>query len=95
MIEAKEDRIAASGQLGILEHSCLVAEHCYIVASPGVLEHEAEVAEPEFAIVTAGLEKDPHSPEVSGPQELPVSLETEGVERVFEHFEQGENRCSW
>ena len=51
-------------------------------------------AEPEFAIVVARLEKGPHLPEVSGPQELPVGLKVEGVEKIFGHFEQDENRCS-
>ena len=65
------------------------------MASPEVLEHEAVAAEPEFGVVAVGLEKGPHSPEVLRPQELSVGLKAEGVERVFEHFKQGENRCSW
>ena len=64
MIEAKEDRIVAWGQLGILERSCLAAEHCYTGALPEVLKHEVAVAEPEFVIVAAGLERGPHLPEV-------------------------------
>ena len=94
MIEIKEDRIAASSQLGVLEHSCLAAEHCYTGASSEVLGHEAEATEPGFAIVAAGLEKGPHLPEVSEPQEPPVDLEVMGVEKIFVHSEQGENRCS-
>ena len=94
MIEAKEDRIVALGQLGVLEHSCLAAEHCYIVASPEVLGHEVVVAELEFVIMAAKLEKGPHFPEVSEPQELPVGLGAEGVEKIFGHFEQGESKCS-
>ena len=39
------------------------------------LGHEVVVAEPEFKVVVVGLEKDPHLPEVSGPQEPPVGLE--------------------
>ena len=94
MIEAKEDRIAALGQLGVLEHSCLTAEYCYTVASPEELRHEAATTELEFAIVAAGLEKCQHLPEVSEPQELLVGLEAVGVEKIFGHSEQGENRCS-
>ena len=60
-----------------------------------MLGHEAAAVEPEFAIVGAGFEKGPHLPEVFGPQEPPIGSEVEGVERVFGHFEQGENRCSW
>ena len=94
MIEATEDRIAASGQLGVLEHSCLVAERCCTMASPEVLGHEVVAAEPKFAIVAAGLEKGLHLPEVSEPQEPPVGLGAVGVEKIFGHSEQGENRCS-
>ena len=94
MIEAKEDRIATSSQLGILEHSCLAAEHYYSEASLEELEHEVAAAEPEFVIVAAGLEKGPHLPEVSEPQEPPVGLGAVGVEKIFGHSEQGENRCS-
>ena len=49
-------------------------------------------AEPEFAIVAVGLEKGPHLPKVSEPQEPPVGLGAEGVEKIFGHPEQGENR---
>ena len=63
------------------------------MASPEELGHKVVAVEPEFE-VAAGLEKGPHLPEVLRPQEPPVGLEVEGVERVFEHFEQGENRCS-
>ena len=94
MIEAKDDRIATSSQLGILEHSYLAAKHCYTEASPEELEHEVVAAEPEFVIVAAGLEKSPHFPEVSGPQEPSVGLGAVGVEKIFGHSEQGENRCS-
>ena len=45
--------------------------------------------------MAAGLEKGPYSPEVLRPQELSIGSEAEGVERVFEYFEQGKNRCSW
>ena len=75
--------------------SSLVAEHCCIVASSEELRHGVVAVEPEFEVVVAGLEKGPHSSEVLAPQEPSVGLEVEGVERVFEHFEQGENRCSW
>ena len=94
MIEAKEGKIAASGQLGILEHSCPAAEHCCTEASPEELEHEVAAAKPKFVIVTAGLEKGPHLPEVSEPQEPPVGLGAVRVEKTFGHSEQGENRCS-
>ena len=57
------------------------------MASSEVLEHEAAAAEPEFAIVAVGLEKGPHLPEVSEPQEPSVGLEAEGVEKIFRHFE--------
>ena len=80
--------------MGALGRSSPAAEHCYIAASPEELEHEAAAVEPEFAIVVAGLEKDLHLPEVSEPQEPPVGLEAEGVEKIFAHFEHGENRCS-
>ena len=73
----------------------LVAEHYCIVASSEELEHGVVAVEPEFRVMAAEFEKGPHSPEVLGPQEPPVGLEAEVVERVFEHFEQGENRCSW
>ena len=74
--------------------SCLAAEHCYIAASPEELEHEVVAAEPEFIIMVAGLEKGPHLPEVSEPQESSVGLEAKGVKKIFGHSEQGENRCS-
>ena len=80
--------------MGVLEHSCLAAKHCYTVASSEELEHEVVAAEPEFAIMAAGLERGPHLPEVSEPQELSVGLGAEGVEKTFGHSEQGENRCS-
>ena len=64
------------------------------MASPEVLGHEVEATEPEFVIVVAGLEKGPHLLEVVEPQELPVGLGAVGVEKTFEHPEQGENRCS-
>ena len=80
--------------MGALEHSCLAAEHCYIAASSKELGHEVVVAEPEFGVVVAGLEKGSHLPEVSEPKEPSVGLEAEGVEKIFWHFEQGENRCS-
>ena len=63
----------------------LAAEHCYIAASSGELGHEVVATEPEF--VVAGLEKGPHLLEFSEPQELPVGLEAEGVEKIFGHFE--------
>ena len=69
-----------------------MAEHCYITASPEELGHEVVAAKLEF--VAAGIEKGPHLPEVSEPQELPVGLEAEVVEKIFGHFEQDENRCS-
>ena len=59
-----------------------------------MLGHEVAAAEPEFVIVAAGLEKGPHLPEVSEPQEPLVGLEAVGVEKTFGHPEQGENRCS-
>ena len=59
-----EGKIAASGQLGVWEHSCPVVEHCCTEASPEEFELEAEVAEPEFVIAVAGLERGPHLPEV-------------------------------
>ena len=80
--------------MGALEHSCLAAEHCYTEALPEELGHEVAVAEPKFVIVAVGLEKGPHLLEVSGPQEPPVGLEAEGVEKIFGHFKQGGNKCS-
>ena len=71
----------------------MAAEHCYTVASPEELEHEVVAAEPKFVIVAAGLEKGLHLPEVSEPQEL-AGLGAMGVEKIFGHSEQGENRCS-
>ena len=71
-----------------------MAGHCCIGASPGEVELEVEAAEPGFAIVAAGLEKGPHLPEVSEPQEPPVGLGAMGVEKIFGHSEQGENRCA-
>ena len=41
-----------------------MAEHCCTEASLEEVELEAEVAEPEFVVVTAGLERGPHLPEV-------------------------------
>ena len=52
------------------------------------------MAEPEFTIVAAGLDKGPHLPEVSEPQEPSVGLGAVGVEKMFGRSEQGENRCS-
>ena len=75
-------------------HNSLAVEHYYIAALPEELEHVVVAAEPEFEVVAVELEKGPHLPEVSRPQKPSVGLEAEGVERVFEHFEQGENRCS-
>ena len=66
--------IAASGQLGVWEHSCLEAEHCCTGASPEEFELEVAAAELEFAIMVVGLEKGPHLPEVLEPQEPPVGL---------------------
>ena len=74
--------------------SSLAAEHYYIATSPKELEHKVAVAEPKFAIVAAKLEKGPHLPEVSEPQEPSVGLGAVGVEKTFGHPEQGENRCS-
>ena len=51
------------------------------------LGHEIVAAELEFEVVAVGLEKGPHSSEVLRPQELPVGLEVEGVERVFKPFD--------
>ena len=82
-----ERKIAALGQLGVWEHSCPVVEHCCTEASPEELEHEVVAAEPKFVIMAAGLEKGPHLPEVSEPQELTVGLGAVGVERIFGHFE--------
>ena len=59
------------------------------------LGHGVVAAEPKFEVAAMELEKGPHSLEVLGPQELPIGLGTEGVEKIFGHFEQGENRCSW
>ena len=59
-----EGKIAALGQLGVWEHSCLAAEHCCTKASPEEFELEAEAAEPEFVIVVAGLERGLHLPKV-------------------------------
>ena len=59
-----EGKIAASGQLGVWEHSCLTAEHCCTKVSPDEFELEAEAAKPEFVIAVAGLERGPHLPEV-------------------------------
>ena len=59
-----EDKIATSNQLGILKHSCPMAEHCCTEASLGEVELEAEVVEPEFVVVAAELESGPHLPEV-------------------------------
>ena len=64
------------------------------MASPEVLGHEVVVAELEFVIMAAKLEKGPHFPEVSEPQEPPVGLGAVVVEKTFGHPEQGENRCS-
>ena len=74
--------------------SLAAAEHCYISASLEELGHEVVAAEPEFAIMMAELEKGPHLPEVSEPQESPIGLGAEGVEKIFGHSEQDENRCS-
>ena len=57
-------KIAASGQLGVLERNCPATERCCTEASPEEAELEAEVAEPEFVVVVAGLERGPHLPEV-------------------------------
>ena len=57
-------KIAASGQLGVWERSCLATGHCCIGASPEEVELEVEAAEPRFAVVAAGLERGPHLPEV-------------------------------
>ena len=54
----------------------------------------ASLEELGHEVVAAELEKGPHLPEVSEPQEPPVGLEAEGVKKIFGHFEQGENRCS-
>ena len=64
------------------------------MASSEELGHGVVVAKPEFEVVAVGLEKGPHSPKVLGLQEPPIGLEAGGVERVFEHFEKCENRCS-
>ena len=73
--------------MGVLGHSSLTVEHCYIAASPEELGHEVAATEPEFEVVAAGLEKGPHLPEVLGPQEPLVGLEAEGVEKIFGNFE--------
>ena len=88
-------KIAASGQLGVWERSCPAAGHCCIGASPGEVGLKVEAAEPGFAIVAVGLEKGLHLLEVSEPQEPQVGLEAMGVgvEKIFGHSEQGENRC--
>ena len=78
-----------------MERNSLATEHYCIGASSEKLGHGVVAAEPKFEVVAAGLEKGPHSPKVLRPQEPPVGLEAEGVERVFEHFEQDENKCSW
>ena len=58
-------KIAIWGQSDALGRSSLVAEHCCIVALLEELGLEVVVAEPEFRVVAVGLEKGPHSPEVS------------------------------
>ena len=58
-------------------------EHCYTATSPEELGHEVAMAEPEFSIMVARLEKDPHLPEVSEPQKSPVVV----VEKTFGHSE--------
>ena len=65
----------------------LATEHYYIAASSEELEHEVVVEELEFVIVATGLEKGPHLPEVSEPQELSVGLGVVGVEKIFGHSE--------
>ena len=57
-------KIAASGQLGVLEHNCPAAEYCCIEASPGEVELVVEAAELGFAVAAAGLELSPHLLEV-------------------------------
>ena len=57
-------KIAASGQLGVLEHNCLAAGHCCIEASPVDFGLVVEAAEPGFVVAAAGLELGPHFPEV-------------------------------
>ena len=57
-------KIAASGQLGIWERSCLAVGQCCIGASPGEVGLEVEAAEPGFAVAAVGLELGPHLPEV-------------------------------
>ena len=64
------------------------------MASLEELRHEVVATDPEFEVVAAGLKKGPHLSEVLEPQEPPVGLEAEGVEKIFGHSEQGENRCS-
>ena len=34
-------------------------------------------------------------PSIVGTGSYFLGLEVEGVERIFEHFKQDENRCSW
>ena len=63
------------------------------MASPEELGHGVIAAKPKFEVVAVGLEKGPHLPDVLRPREPLVGLEAEEVERVFEHFEQGKNRC--
>ena len=54
---------------------------------PEELEHEVAAAEPEFEIMVVRLEKGPHLPEVSKPQEPSIGLEAVGVEKIFGHSE--------
>ena len=89
-----QGKIAASGQLGVYEHSCPAAEHCCTEASSEEFELEVEAAEPKFVIVAAGLDKGPHLPEVLEPQEPSVGLGAMGVEKTFGHPKHGKNRCS-
>ena len=63
----------------VVEHSCIEA-----------LEAKHCCTE----VVAAELEKGPHLLEVLKPQGLSVGSVAEKVERAFENFEQGENRCS-
>ena len=57
------------------------------MALPKELEHEVAAVEPEFAIMAVGLEKGPYLSKVSKPQEPPVGLGAEGVEKIFGHSE--------
>ena len=57
-------KIAASGQLGALEHNCPAVEHCCIEASLVDFGLVVEAAEPEFTVAAAGLERGPHLPGV-------------------------------